>query len=42
MAHPDAPEATDVTRGRRFVYLPFLYDEQAAKAREANADAMAG
>jgi predicted 2-oxoglutarate/Fe(II)-dependent dioxygenase YbiX/peroxiredoxin len=34
-------EATVVTRGRRFVYLPFLYDEQAAKIREANAGAMA-
>jgi len=25
-----------VTRGRRFAYLPFLYDEAAAKIREAN------
>lgn len=35
-------EATVVTRGRRFVYLPFLFDEEAAKIREANAGAMAG
>lgn len=30
-------EATPVTAGRRFAYLPFLYDEEAAKIREANA-----
>ncbi len=30
-------EATAVTRGRRLVYLPFLYDEEAAKVRAANA-----
>jgi predicted 2-oxoglutarate/Fe(II)-dependent dioxygenase YbiX/peroxiredoxin len=29
-------EATPVTRGRRFAYLPFLYDEEAARIREAN------
>jgi predicted 2-oxoglutarate/Fe(II)-dependent dioxygenase YbiX/peroxiredoxin len=29
-------EATPVTRGRRFAFLPFLYDEEAAKLREAN------
>ena len=29
-------EATPVTRGRRFAYLPFLYDEAAARVREAN------
>jgi predicted 2-oxoglutarate/Fe(II)-dependent dioxygenase YbiX len=29
-------EATPVTRGRRFAFLPFLYDEAAAKVREAN------
>ena len=29
-------EATPVTRGRRFAYLPFLYDEAAAKVRDAN------
>jgi hypothetical protein len=25
-----------VTRGRRYAFLPFLYDEAAAKIREAN------
>jgi predicted 2-oxoglutarate/Fe(II)-dependent dioxygenase YbiX len=29
-------EATPVTRGRRFAFLPFLYDEAAARQREAN------
>ena len=29
-------EATPVTRGRRFAFLPFLYDEEAARIREAN------
>lgn len=29
-------EATPVTAGRRFVFLPFLYDEAAAAKREAN------
>ena len=29
-------EATPVTRGRRYMFLPFLYDEEAAKIREAN------
>lgn len=29
-------EATDITQGRRFVFLPFLYDEAARKVREAN------
>jgi predicted 2-oxoglutarate/Fe(II)-dependent dioxygenase YbiX len=29
-------EATPVTRGRRFAFLPFLYDEAAARRREAN------
>jgi predicted 2-oxoglutarate/Fe(II)-dependent dioxygenase YbiX/peroxiredoxin len=29
-------EATPVTRGKRYVYLPFLYDDAAAKVREAN------
>ncbi len=29
-------EAQPVTRGRRYVFLPFLYDEAAAKLREAN------
>ena len=25
-----------MTRGRRYAFLPFLYDEAAAKIREAN------
>lgn len=29
-------EATPVTRGRRYAYLPFLYDDEAARQREAN------
>jgi peroxiredoxin/predicted 2-oxoglutarate/Fe(II)-dependent dioxygenase YbiX len=29
-------EATPVTEGRRYAYLPFLYDEEAARLREAN------
>ena len=29
-------EATTVTRGRRYATLPFLYDEAAARVREAN------
>ncbi|MDQ4088104.1 MAG: 2OG-Fe(II) oxygenase [Pseudomonadota bacterium] len=29
-------EATPVTKGRRFAFLPFLYDEEAARLREAN------
>jgi predicted 2-oxoglutarate/Fe(II)-dependent dioxygenase YbiX/peroxiredoxin len=29
-------EATPVTRGRRYAFLPFLYDEAAAEARESN------
>ena len=29
-------EATPVTRGRRYAFLPFLYDEPAAALREAN------
>lgn len=29
-------EATPVTRGQRFAFLPFLYDDAAAKVREAN------
>ncbi|MCC7046714.1 MAG: 2OG-Fe(II) oxygenase [Alphaproteobacteria bacterium] len=29
-------EATPVTRGRRFAFLPFLYDDAAARHREAN------
>ena len=27
---------TQVTRGRRYAFLPFLYDDAAAKIREAN------
>jgi peroxiredoxin len=29
-------EATPVTKGKRFVFLPFLYDEAAARVREGN------
>jgi predicted 2-oxoglutarate/Fe(II)-dependent dioxygenase YbiX/peroxiredoxin len=29
-------EATPVTSGKRYAYLPFLYDEEAAKLREEN------
>jgi len=29
-------EATPVTRGKRYAFLPFLYDEAAARIREAN------
>lgn len=29
-------EATPVTAGRRYAYLPFLYDDMSAKIREAN------
>jgi peroxiredoxin len=29
-------EATPVTRGERFVFVPFLYDEEGARIREAN------
>ena len=35
-------EATPVTRGRRYAYLPFLYDEQAAKVRDGNRRFLAG
>jgi len=34
-------EATPVTRGRRYAFLPFLYDEAAAAIREANLGALA-
>jgi predicted 2-oxoglutarate/Fe(II)-dependent dioxygenase YbiX len=34
-------EATAVTRGRRYAYLPFLYDEAGARIREANLGAFA-
>ncbi|MGH6966519.1 MAG: 2OG-Fe(II) oxygenase, partial [Phenylobacterium sp.] len=29
-------EATPVTKGRRYAFLPFLYDEAGAALREAN------
>ena len=29
-------EATPVTRGKRYAFLPFLYNEEAARIREAN------
>jgi hypothetical protein len=29
-------EATQVTKGKRYAFLPFLYDEAAAKVRQAN------
>lgn len=34
-------EAMPVTRGRRYAFLPFLYDEQGARVREANAARLA-
>ena len=34
-------EATPVTRGRRYAFLPFLYDEAGNAIREANAGALA-
>ena len=34
-------EATPVTRGRRYACLPFLYDDSAAKIREANNEFLA-
>ena len=33
-------EVSPVTKGRRFAFLPFLYDEAAAKIRQANAKAL--
>jgi peroxiredoxin/predicted 2-oxoglutarate/Fe(II)-dependent dioxygenase YbiX len=35
-------EATPVTRGRRYMFLPFLYDEAAAQVRQENARFLAG
>jgi predicted 2-oxoglutarate/Fe(II)-dependent dioxygenase YbiX len=35
-------QATPVTRGRRFAFLPFLYDEDGAKLREQNARFLEG
>ena len=29
-------EATPVTRGKRYAYLPFLYDEEGARIRQEN------
>ena len=34
-------EATPVTSGRRYAFLPFLYDEAARKVRDANLDKLA-
>jgi hypothetical protein len=33
---------TQVTRGRRYAFLPFVYDEAAAKVREANSKFLEG
>lgn len=35
-------EATPVTRGERFAFLPFLYDEAGAEIRERNASSLEG
>lgn len=35
-------EALPVTRGTRYAFIPFLYDEAAAKQREANAASLMG
>jgi peroxiredoxin/predicted 2-oxoglutarate/Fe(II)-dependent dioxygenase YbiX len=35
-------EATPVTKGKRYVFLPFLYDDAAAKIREENLKFLAG
>ena len=35
-------EAAPVTSGKRYVFLPFLYDEEAARVREENSGALAG
>jgi peroxiredoxin len=35
-------EATPVTSGKRYVFLPFLYDDEAAKVREANQQFLGG
>ncbi|MHC4875401.1 MAG: 2OG-Fe(II) oxygenase [Planctomycetota bacterium] len=35
-------EATPVTSGTRYVFLPFLYDDAAAKVREANLEFLGG
>ena len=35
-------EATPVTRGKRYVFLPFLYDDAAARLRDQNLKFLAG
>jgi peroxiredoxin len=35
-------EATPVTRGTRYAFLPFFYDEQAARQRQANRHSLTG
>ncbi|MDA1162977.1 MAG: 2OG-Fe(II) oxygenase [Planctomycetota bacterium] len=35
-------EATPVTRGKRYVFLPFLYDDEAAKVRESKQQFLGG
>jgi len=35
-------EARPVTAGRRYALLPFLYDDAAARVREANAGSLVG
>ena len=35
-------QAMPVTEGRRFAFLPFLYDEEGAKLREQNARYLEG
>jgi peroxiredoxin/predicted 2-oxoglutarate/Fe(II)-dependent dioxygenase YbiX len=35
-------EATPVTRGKRYVFLPFLYDDEAARIRQENERFLAG
>lgn len=35
-------EATPVTQGARYAFLPFFYDEQAARQRERNAHSLTG
>jgi peroxiredoxin len=35
-------EATPVTKGKRYAFLPFLYDDDAAKVRQANLQFIAG
>ncbi|MFC5476994.1 2OG-Fe(II) oxygenase [Massilia suwonensis] len=35
-------EATPVTRGERYAFLPFFYDEPAARQRECNAHSLTG